>query len=42
MKEMNTNVIWNPVSSGYPEKYRGFYLVTVGIGMPDPVTSIAI
>ena len=35
-------VIWNPVRNGYPEKQRGFYIVSVRrIGTPDAFVSIA-
>jgi hypothetical protein len=37
---MDAKIKWNPVKNGYPEKHRGFYLVTVGIGMPEPIVSI--
>lgn len=41
VNKMDTKITWNPVKNGYPKKHRGFYLVTVGIGMPEPITSIA-
>lgn len=38
---MGTQITWNPVRNGYPEKQRGFYLVTVAVGMANQITSIA-
>lgn len=39
---MDAKITWNPVKNGYPEKHRGFYLVTVeGIRMQDTFISIS-
>lgn len=34
-------IMWNPVSEGYPAKKNQLVLVTVGVGNPDPVTTVA-
>lgn len=32
---------WNTVEEGYPTKKNQLVLVTVGVGNPDPVTTVA-